>query len=303
MQDAPTDQKADSSDKAEAPPVWHRPAWITAMVGLVSAFLTIPDVVGDYLAKEQEIEATRIENEGSVQGQALELVQNTLSQQGDERIFMLRFFAATLQDPQAKAWAEGEVARLDELARLQGELDRQRLAIDTKEAEIALLREEGAETEALQSEISTLQAAISQKDLEVAELRAQAGVERQAPGSDILHLSVSLSETEAGDQTYSFQFQIPALNRSVNFPGLGCTVSHDNPCEKFLASRLLPSRITILGLVAPFALRARVLRVNPEATNGVSRLPLVYTCGPPGPSVHCDIERITTPMAQIGIRG
>ena len=50
-------------------PVWKRPAWITAMVGLVSVFFTVPEIVGNYLTKQQEIslakeqtEAIRLEN-------------------------------------------------------------------------------------------------------------------------------------------------------------------------------------------------------------------------------------------------
>ena len=37
-------------------PVWHSPAWITAMVALISVFLTVPDAVSNYLSKQQDIE-------------------------------------------------------------------------------------------------------------------------------------------------------------------------------------------------------------------------------------------------------
>ena len=58
-------------------PIWKMLGWITAMIGLISAFITIPEHVAEYLSKIQTIK----ENQ-----QALELVivKDTLAQQGDE---------------------------------------------------------------------------------------------------------------------------------------------------------------------------------------------------------------------------
>lgn len=33
-------------------PIWHSPVWLTAIVGVISAFFTIPDVIGNYLTKK-----------------------------------------------------------------------------------------------------------------------------------------------------------------------------------------------------------------------------------------------------------
>lgn len=44
---------------AEPEAVWKRPGWITAIVGLITALLTVPDVVGTYLSKQQDIELAK----------------------------------------------------------------------------------------------------------------------------------------------------------------------------------------------------------------------------------------------------
>lgn len=301
MQDGSTDQHAAASGAkpAATPPVWHRPAWITAMVGLVSAFLTVPQVVGDYLAKQQAIEATRIQNEGSVQGQALELVQNTLSQQGDERIFMLRFFAATLQDPQAKAWAEGEVARLDALAVLQGQLDRQRLAIEAKETEIAQLRRTGAETASLQSEISALQAEISQKNLEVTELRQQAGVNAETGPALIFAWQLDVDW-----QT------LPADTAAIEVEGItatsvwytSCSRLSAEPCHGFAIGGA-PRVIEITGLTTPARLTATRLDLWSRNRLALFELPAVYTCTLEPPGQVCRFTELKSRTVSAATRG
>ena len=36
-------------------PIWKMLGWITAMIGLISAFITIPEHVAEYLSKIQTI--------------------------------------------------------------------------------------------------------------------------------------------------------------------------------------------------------------------------------------------------------
>ena len=48
--------------KAARIPIWHSPAWITAIVALVSVFFTVPEVLGNYLSTEQATEAARQTN-------------------------------------------------------------------------------------------------------------------------------------------------------------------------------------------------------------------------------------------------
>lgn len=116
-------------EKPVSKPIWHSPAWITAIVGVISAFLTVPEVVSGYLSKQQDIalakqktEEQRVKNENDKQSLEFTIVNNTLAQQGSERIFVLRYLAKTLDDTDAREWANDEVARLDRIAQLEREV-------------------------------------------------------------------------------------------------------------------------------------------------------------------------------------
>lgn len=265
-------------------PVWYRPAWVTAMVALVSAFLTVPDVIGDYYAKEQDIEiakqqveAARLGNLQSKQSAEFDVVQNTLSKQGDERIFILRYFAATLDDPEARGWAEAEVIRLDRLVALQGQLERERLAIQEKEREIRRLRKEGVQTEEIQSELALLQEEIEKRDLEVAELRQQAGIQ-QPRSPPIVFLRLTVAKEDVPNQTFNLDLTMQsALGDTVGT--VSCFVSYDHPCELFIRS-IAPERVRVNGIPAPFHLVGRLVQIDPETPNGVGAAPIVYECNP-----------------------
>jgi hypothetical protein len=105
-----------SQDKASLSPIWHSPGWITAIVGLVGSFLTVPDRIGSYLTQSQQIE-------GAKQQQELELVTKTMEQVGPERIFILRYIAATNDDMKAVEWATAEVSNLDKVSDKQLEVE------------------------------------------------------------------------------------------------------------------------------------------------------------------------------------
>ncbi|WP_089727778.1 hypothetical protein [Candidatus Thiosymbion oneisti] len=169
-----------ASDEA----IWKKPAWITAIVGLISVFLTVPEIIGNYLAKQQDIEiakentrALKLKNTESKQDQEFEIVNNILARQGTERVFALRYLAATLDDPDAKAWATKEVERLDKLAGSQEELSKAKQELERKEKELqALISKGDADTQKLEAEVETLQASLDLKDTELAELRQKAGL-------------------------------------------------------------------------------------------------------------------------------
>ncbi|AZV77942.1 hypothetical protein EBB79_08555 [Parasedimentitalea marina] len=115
--------------KSDPKPVWHNPKWVTAIVGVIGAFLTVPEVVSDYLSKQQDIELavekTReqsLKNANDNQSLEFSIVNNTLAQQGAERVFVLRYLARTLDDEDAKLWANEEVVRLEKLAQLEANL-------------------------------------------------------------------------------------------------------------------------------------------------------------------------------------
>ena len=105
------------SDNSE--PLWKRPAWITAMVGVISIFFTVPEIIGDYLTKQQDIELAKektksveLQNKETKQDQEFKIINSTLAQLDTERVFLLRYLAATLDDPEAREWAKVEVERL-----------------------------------------------------------------------------------------------------------------------------------------------------------------------------------------------
>lgn len=124
-------------------PIWQSPAWITAIVGLISAFLTVPDVVGNYFSKQQDIElaeqktkSVKLANDLSKQDQEFQIVNNTLARQGTERVFVLRYLAATLDDDDAKTWAKEEVRLLGEVAKKKDEFEKAKDEYEEKQKQL-----------------------------------------------------------------------------------------------------------------------------------------------------------------------
>ena len=154
-------------------PIWHSPAWITAIVGLVAAFLTVPEKVANYFQQQQDIERLKIENQSSKQDKEFEVARNTLAQQGRERVFLLRYLAATHDDVDTKAWAEAEVTRLDDIIRMQKEVEQTRAEAEDLTAR---LREGTQNREQLRKNLEELHVKLNNKNLEIAELKQQAGL-------------------------------------------------------------------------------------------------------------------------------
>lgn len=100
-------------------PFWSNPSWVTAIVTLIGAFTTIPDVVSNWLAKEQEIELQKQETKEKAQSNQFAILDSALGQIGPERIFVLRYLQSTFDDKRVRDWASQEVARLQTLAKLQ----------------------------------------------------------------------------------------------------------------------------------------------------------------------------------------
>lgn len=175
---------ASTKDVKPSRPVWHSPAWITAIVGLVSVFLTVPDIIGQYLTKQQDIELAKEKTEGlrlgnieSKQQQEFDIVNSTLAQQGTERVFVLRYLASTLDDEDAKNWAVDEVKRLDDLASRQEALEKARLDFANKEKELEdEIAQGNQDSQELRLELDQLRSQLDVKNSEVAELRQKAGI-------------------------------------------------------------------------------------------------------------------------------
>lgn len=228
------------------PPIWHSPAWIAAIVGLVSAFLTVPEVVGDYLTKQQDIElakenteAVRLGNIESKQEQEFQIVNSTLAQQGTERVFVLRYLASTLDDKDAKAWAEKEVERLDDLASLQEALEKSRREFVQREQELKQLIERNDEnSDELKLELDELRTLLEAKNSEVAELRQKAGIlSLQDQRTKVLLIRILKNEGYSGDKE-SVWIDVGSWGLTCGFLGKYCAV---------IVERDLPDKISIIS--------------------------------------------------------
>ena len=202
--------------KLQEKPIWQSPAWLTAIVAVISAFLTVPEIIGDYLAKQQDIELAKektksiqIGNIDSKQKQEFDIVNSTLAQQGEERVFVLRYLASTLDDPDAKEWAEGEVARLDDLASLQEALEKARVEFTQKERDLIRRINKGNENrESLKKELANLRSELSRKDSEVSEIKKKAGIKNTVDKTPILIFKIkwTMNKNDSED---------PGLPRSI----------------------------------------------------------------------------------------
>jgi len=227
-------------------PIWHKPAWITAIVGLVSVFLTVPEIVGDYLTKQQDIliakektEELRLGNLESKQDQEFKIVNTTLSKQGTERVFVLRYLAATLDDDAAKGWAQSEVVRLDDLAAQQEELDKARLDLAQKER---ILNEEimkGAEnTESLKADLEDLKRELDTKKSEVSQLRQKAGIIKKPTQQPLLLIRIKRNPDYNGDKN--------SVRLTIEDKIYSCSFEKDI-CERLMRIDKLPAKFDIIS--------------------------------------------------------
>ena len=157
-------------------PIWKSPGWITALVGLVTAILTIPEIVGNYYTSKQEVSESKQDSE-------FRIVSNTLAQQGIERVFVLRYLAATLDDKDAKAWAADEVKSLDELAAREARKKELARTLNEQKLQQAENLAKGKEPDkTLEIQVVESQLALNKANSEVDTLRSLAGISEQAAG-------------------------------------------------------------------------------------------------------------------------
>lgn len=266
--------------------VWKRPAWITAIVGVITALITIPDNIGNYYVKKAEsnvkiaeIQATKIENKGSIQQQILQIVSEVQKQKGEERVFMLRYLAKTLSDSGAKKWAEVEVERLDRIVESKDNV------VGLKE-QIGRLEEKLKRTKKGEKTITDLQNKINEVNAKLAKERTIIRVNeaktgsagkgtKSASGVFLITLSVDgsnresrpneyltrdhyyLSKNRVGNQLNLIVVEedpmsgmIPNTSGKVicNFNGVGCDllVADDNLQLIKINGAVLPQKVTIM---------------------------------------------------------
>ena len=258
--------EGDKDTRSTRVPIWHSPAWITAMVGLVSAFLTVPDQFGAYLSKRQDIElarqqteAARLTNIDSKQAQEYEIVHNTLAQQGTERIFVLRYLAATLDDEDAKRWASEEVARLDELATSQEKLEKTRRDFQNMEQELTGKIDRGEnELSKLTEEVENLRTNLNSETTKVTELRQKAGFASNQAMKPFLHIRVERDPDSVTEDLYAH----------VDFGAVGYTCHFDT--LRYCDMVVVVNRPNALKTNPPKALQI-ILKGGPDLTNYTPR--------------------------------
>lgn len=171
------EQEAVPAGHKQTKPIWHSPAWLTAMAGIISLSLTAPEIVGNYLAKEQEIKQQMIANKEALQEHEFKIVNNTLAKQDEERVFVLRYLSHTLDDKEARAWAIKEVERLDELTSAQKLLINAQKELQARERELkeSKIRGENGVKEA-EEQLKKLREVLEDRESEVLELKKKAGI-------------------------------------------------------------------------------------------------------------------------------
>ena len=176
---------------------WQNPVWITAITGLIGTFLTIPIVTSDFLSTWQDIKVAEVKADALKQDQEFKIVNTTLSKQGAERVFVLRYLAATLDDKHAKDWAAGEVKTLDTLSTGKQSIESlTREVISIKKALKEDTSKGGNNTKQLQSSLATAKFNLETKKSEVAELTRQAGL--PAPTKKMIAIRVSMKRNYKG---------------------------------------------------------------------------------------------------------
>lgn len=101
----------------------------------------------------------------------------TLAQQGTERVFVLRYLAATLDDEKAQQWASEEVVRLDQLAEAEGKLRAELVALSAETRELAALKARGeVDLEEREKELAELKLKLVGMSAQISVSRLRAGV-------------------------------------------------------------------------------------------------------------------------------
>ncbi|NNE84769.1 MAG: hypothetical protein HKN28_12455 [Alphaproteobacteria bacterium] len=154
---------------------------------------------------------------------------------------MLRYFASTLEDPEARIWAEKEVRRLDELTALKAEVRRKQIDIEEKEAELRALEIESDQAQQLRSEIIALEKELIQKDSQVNELKEKAGLEFDKTRNPIFHIRFNVDWDSVVDNVVTIR------SGESLFPLAVCTQNDGIICQTYGTGNP-PSRIILQGL-------------------------------------------------------
>ncbi len=227
--------------------------------------MTVPEVISTFLTNRQKIELAeveydkaQIENIDLLQQQEFRIVSNTLAHQGTERIFVLRYLAATLDNQDANTWAKNEVARLERIAekREQFEIEQQNLL--EKERQLSQAVSAGAEhTQELEIQVASLTESLARKNVEISKLTSDAGISpaSEGPIQELLYVQFrgSLKRelmNELREDLKKQTIRVPGIERvSGTF---GNSVRFFNSIDSELASQV-KSTTKKIGVRSPIA--------------------------------------------------
>lgn len=225
-------------------PIWKSPGWLTAIAGIITALITIPEQVGNYLSKMQDIEKAKVEQKSLQLKNTFQIVNNTLAQQGEERVFILRYLAATLENQQARNWAESEIALIDQINETEAELKQ----VKKQLAALSNLPDDAKGIELPGDEKNTLQAekeALIRKRIDLERTadyqRAYAGI---LSGQKWHNYVFDLMLKSPGDADYQFVLHDGGLQQSESS---GCWTYIEDFCRVYVSANFAPEFVYITG--------------------------------------------------------
>ncbi len=169
-------------------PVWFSATAITAITSAVTALITIPGAISDYLIAKQEVTKKSLENVRIDQETRLGLVETVIGQEAENRGLILRYLKSTSEvNSGIQAWASAELQRVQTLENSLKSLEEKSAQLERINGELAtaLQVQEGQEESEkvklnqrivdLQAELTSAQGEVSRVKAEVSEARIEAG--------------------------------------------------------------------------------------------------------------------------------
>ncbi|QTH71199.1 hypothetical protein [Pseudoalteromonas xiamenensis] len=130
------------SNSETVQPIWMRPAWLTAIATIITVVLSVPNVIGDYFSKQQDIEIAKTKNRGELLAQEFSIIEKTQQKDGEERVFFLNYLSRVLDDPEGKKWAAEASISLRKALDRKNELENEKKEILEQLSALALSKQE-----------------------------------------------------------------------------------------------------------------------------------------------------------------
>ena len=261
---------------------WMNAAWITAITGLIGIFLTVPQIISEFILSDQAVKLAVIQREAELQkisdlkqDQEYKIVSNTLSQQGKERVFVLRYLAATLDDVEARSWAALEVDRLEKVNKQEEELkliEEKIVSLTGILAELEIsVKGSGVKRNELLMSISELEKVLERKKSEVDLGRQNAGLAVKSRSPVSVLVRVYFKEELSRPVKITFMNDLDMVLATSSCNNAICTI----PLTR------LPYRIKFNLKNGARVKELKVNALSPDRNSSIGALEMkqVYECG------------------------